>query len=137
MERLNYNQGTQNLLEGLAEGNKCYWRYQSVNHGGTIPVGHISTERMFDGEAPEYIEEGCSCYDNPYQLAEYMSNEMLDLDKTDVILFVGRHMGYGLDEEDIVLVEEEGNVMYSISLRDFHKYFLNINEDTYLSLIHI
>lgn len=122
MERLIYSEETQNLLEQLTEGNKCYWRYQDSKHNGIIPVGHESHERIYEGEAPEYVEEGCSCYDNPYQLMEYLGNENNDLDKTDVVLFVGRHMGYGLDEEDIVMVRDEEDVMYSLSLRDFFKF---------------
>jgi hypothetical protein len=125
MERLTYSAETQKLLEELTEGNKCYWRYQDAEFGGIIPVGHQSNERCFEGEAPEYIEEGASCYDNPYQLLQYMADEGNNLDKTDVVLFVGKHMGYGLDEEDIVMVEEESDCMYSLSLRDFYKFALN------------
>lgn len=125
MERLTYNADTQKLLEEVTEKNQAYWRYQDACYGGVIPVGHQSNERIFDGEAPEYIEEGASCYDNPYQLMQYMNNENNDLDNTDVVLFVGRHMGYGLDEEDIVMVEEENDCMYSLSLRDFYKFCRN------------
>jgi hypothetical protein len=132
MERLIYNEATQQLLIELAEGNKCYWRYQDSKFGGLIPIGHKSFERIAcDEDDAEYIEYGCSCYDNPWQLVEYMSNENNDLDKTDVVLFVGRHKGYGLDEEDIVEVEEESDVLYSLSLRDFYKFCANIDEDTY------
>lgn len=130
MERLIYSADTQRLLEELAEGEKCYWRYQDAEFNGIIPVGHISHERIFEGEAPEYIEEGASCYDNPYQLFRYMQGEGNNLDETDVVLFVGKHMGYGLDEEDIVVVEEESDCMYSLSLRDFYKFLFNI-EDMY------
>lgn len=125
MERLVYNEATQKLLEEITEKDQAYWRYQDSCYGGVIPVGHHSNERCFDGEAPEYIEEGASCYDNPYQLLQYMDGEGNDLDKTDVVLFVGKHMGYGLDEEDIVMVEEESDCMYSLSLRDFYKFALN------------
>lgn len=125
MERLTYNKETQNLLEDLAVNNKCYWRYQDACFGGVIPVGHESYERVFEGEAPEYIEEGASCYDNPFQLLQYMNDEILDEDKTDVVLFVGDHRGYGLDEEDIVRVEEESDNLYSMSLGDFYKFCSN------------
>lgn len=127
MERLTYNEATQKLLEEITEKDQAYWRYQDASFGGIIPVGHLSFERCYDGEAPEYIEEGASCYDNPYQLMQYMNNENNDLDKTDVVLFVGRHMGYGLDEEDIVMVEEESDCMYSLSLRDFYKFCSKAN----------
>ena len=131
MKRLDYNKDTQNLLLEMAEQEMCYWRYQSSSHNGIIPVGHESHERIFEGEEPEFIEEGCSCYDNPWQLLEYLADEGQDLDKTDVVLFVGNHMGYGLDEEDIVKVTEESDVMYSLSLRDFYKFAFNISEDLY------
>lgn len=124
MERLVYNEATQRLLEEITEKDQAYWRYQDSCFGGVIPVGHISTERCY-GEAPDNIEEGASCYDNPYQLMQYMNDEDNDLDSTDVVLFVGRHMGYGLDEEDIVMVEEESDCMYSLSLRDFYKFCEN------------
>lgn len=130
MERLVYSADTQRLLEDLTEREACYWRYQDAEFKGIIPVGHQSNERIFEGEAPDYIEEGASCYDNPYQLFRYMQDEGNDLDTTDVVLFVGKHMGYGLDEEDIVMVEEESDCMYSLSLRDFYKFLFNI-EDMY------
>lgn len=122
MERLTYSAETQKLLEEITEKDQAYWRYQDAEFGGIIPVGHISHERCYAGEAPEYIEEGASCYDNPYQLMQYMNDEALNLDSIDVVLFVGRHMGYGLDDEDIVMVEEESDCMYSLSLRDFYKF---------------
>jgi hypothetical protein len=131
MKRLTYCENTQKLLFDLAEREACYWRYQDACYNGLIPVGHKSFERIYEGEEPEFIEEGCSCYDNPWQLLEYMSNEYNDLDKTDVVLFTGRHMGYGLDEEDIVIVREENDVMYSLSLRDFYKFAINIEKDLY------
>ena len=106
MTRLEYSESTQSLLLEMAEKEMCYWRYQGAHHNGLIPVGHESHERIFEGEEPEFVEEGCSCYDNPWQLLEYLANENQDLDKTDVVLFVGKHMGYGLDEEDIVKVTE-------------------------------
>lgn len=125
MERLIYNQNTQKLLEELTEKKICYWRYQDSCYGGLIPVGHQSFERMYEGEEPEHIEEGCSCYDNPYQLLQYMSDEYIDLDKTDVVLFLGRHKGYGIDEEDIVMVEEESDILYSLNVKDFYKFCKN------------
>lgn len=131
MKRLVYNNEVNDLLLDMAENDKCYWRYQDSKHMGLIPVGHESHERIFEGEEPEYIEEGCSCYDNPWQLTEYTSDEVLDLDNTDVVLFVGNHKGYGIDEEDIVQVTVESDVLYSLSLRDFYKFVLNIEEDFY------
>lgn len=131
MERLTYSVDTQKLLEDLIEKEACYWRYQDAEFNGIIPVGHLSNERIFEGEAPDYIEEGASCYDNPYQLFRYMQGEGNDLDKTDVVLFVGKHKGYGLDEEDIVMVEEESDCMYSLSLRDFYKFLFNIENMYY------
>lgn len=126
MERLIYNEETQKLLEGLTEGNKCYWRYQDKEFGGVIPVGHKSFERVYSGEAPEYIEEGASCYDNPLQLMNYiMGDTFIEKSEQDVVLFVGRHMGYGLDEEDIVMVEEESDILYSMDLLDFLKFCSN------------
>lgn len=131
MKRLKYNEDTQDLLLEMAEKDMCYWRYQGAHHGGLIPVGHESHERIFEGEEPEYVEEGCSCYDNPWQLLDYLSNEFNNLDKTDVVLFVGKHMGYGIDEEDIVKTTEESDMLYSLSLRDFYKFVFNIPEDLY------
>lgn len=131
MKRLEYNQETHDLLIELAEKEACYWRYQGAHHGGLIPVGHTSHERIFEGEEPEFIEEGVSCYDNPWQLLEYLADESQDLDDTDVVLFVGEHVGYGLDEEDIVRVTEESDVLYSLSLRDFYKFAINLPEDLY------
>ena len=125
MLKLTYNKDTQKLLEELAENNMHYWRYQDSKHGGVIPVGHQSHERMFEGENPENIEEGCSCYDNPYQLFEYTLDEVLDEEKTDVVIFCGRHMGYGIDEEDIVKVEEKSDILYSLSLKDFYRFCKN------------
>lgn len=126
MKRLEYTTEIQNLLEDLAEGNSCYWRYQHKHHNGIIPVGHESNERVFEGEAPEFVEEGCSCYDNPYQLLQYVLDDCFIKDEDyDVVLFVGSHMGYGLDEEDIVMVEEESDVIYSLSLLDFYKFCSN------------
>ncbi|CAI3193052.1 hypothetical protein [Clostridium neonatale] len=136
MKRLIYNEDTQALLEELTEGNKCYWRYQGDHHNGIIPVGQQSHERIFEGEAPEYVEEGVSCYDNPLQLFQYMQSDFaIDMDKTDVVLFIGKHMGYGLDEEDIVMVEEESDCMYSLSAKDFYKFLANA--DIYYNNINI
>lgn len=131
MKRLTYNKETHNTLLNMAEGEQCYWRYQDAEHGGTIPVGHQSHERIFEGESPEYIEEGCSCYDNPWQLLQYLSDELHPVDKVDVVLFLGKHIGYGLDEEDIVKVREESDILYSITLRDFYKFAFNLQDDIY------
>lgn len=106
-------------LDDVAKNKKCYWRYQESIFGGTIPVGHRSHERMYEGEEPEYIEDGVSCYDNPYSLFDYMSNEYNDPDETDVVLFDGYRVGSGIDEEDIVEVTDESDILYSLSLRDF------------------
>lgn len=132
MERINiYNEEIHQLLEEGTEKESWFWRYQDASYGGLIPINHKSYERTAcDEEDAEYLEEGCSCYDNPYQLLDYMSNEMLDLDKTDVILFVGNYQGKGLDDEDIVLVEEESDIKYSMSLRVFYKFCCNA--DIYL-----
>lgn len=124
MKRLNYDAKTNSLLLDITENNKCYWRYQDSRHGGTIPVGHQSEERIYDGDEPEYIEEGCSCYDNPFQLTEYLMNEYQDLDRTDIVLFKGTYMGVGADNEDIVYVNKEEDILYSLSLRDFYKFIL-------------
>lgn len=131
MERLKYNEETYNILLNMAENEICYWKYQSSRYQGLIPVGHKSNERMFAGEQPEHIEEGCSCYDNPWQLVEYMQDESLDLDKTDVVLFLGTHVGYGIDGEDIVRINKEEDILYSLSLRDFYKFIMNIPSDLY------
>lgn len=126
MKRLTYNTDIQTLLENLTEENKCYWRYQGAHHNGVIPAGQQSHERIFEGEAPEHVEEGVSCYDNPLQLFKYMQSDFaIDMDKTDVVLFIGKHMGYGLDEEDIVMVEEESDCMYSLSAKDFYRFLAN------------
>lgn len=125
MERLVYNKNTQKLLEELAENSTCYWRYQDSSHGGVIPVNHISHERMYSGESPDYIEDGCSCYDNPYQLLEYMSNEYLEEDNIDIVIFCGEHKGYGYDEEDIVQVTEKEDILYSLNLKDFYEFCKN------------
>jgi hypothetical protein len=131
MKRLEYSQETHDLLLEIAEEGSCYWRYQGSHHNGLIPVGHKSNERIFEGEEPEFEEEGCSCYDNPWQLLEYLAIDGQDLDKTDVVLFVGDHVGYGIVEEDVVEVTEEDAVMYSLSLRDFYKFAFNVPEDLY------
>lgn len=131
MKRLKYSQETYDLLLNLAEDETCYWRYQDAKHKGIIPVGHNSHERIFEAEEPEYIEGGASCYDNPWQLVSYVRDEGQDLDTTDVILFVGDYMGTGIDGEDIVKVTEESDVLYSLSLRDFYKFTINIPEDLY------
>lgn len=131
MKRLTYNKETFDLLLEIADKKFHYWRYQDSKHGGKIPVGHQSYERMFEGEEPECIEEGCSCYDNPWQLVDYMSDECLDLDKTDVVIFTGQYVGYGIDDEDIVIIEEESDILYSLSLRDFYKFILDVPSDLY------
>lgn len=123
MERLVYNETTHIILEEGIEKEWFYWRYQDSAYGGIIPVDHQSHERTACGKNDaEHIENGCSCYDNPYQLMEYLSDENHDLDKVDVILFTGEHCGYGFDEEDIVKVTEEADIFYSISLREFYKF---------------
>lgn len=122
MKRLKYNEETQILLEELAENELHYWRYQDSKFNGNIPIGHTSHERMFTGESPEHIEEGVSCYNNPLQLFKYTLDEVLDEEKTDVIIFCGRNMGTGLYDEDIVKVTEESDLLYVISLKDFYKF---------------
>ena len=122
MERLTTSEETQELLEGGAESNKWYWRYQDSKWSGLIPVGHKSFERMGEDVTPNFIEDGVSCYDNPYQLLEYLKDEDNNIDTTDIILFVGTHNGIGKDEEDIVNIDSETDVKYSMSLRDFYEF---------------
>lgn len=131
MLRLEYNQETQELLEGIKG---LYWRYQSTKHNGIIPVDHKSHERMYATDTPEYIEEGVSCYDNPYQLLNYMHDEFFEFTEEEaegleVVIFSGEHTcTYGLDEEDIVTPEE---TIYTVRLYDFWMFCKNANEDLY------
>lgn len=130
MKRLIYSTETQKLLEDLAVGDKYYWRYQDKEFNGLIPAGHKSNERVYDGESPEFIEDGCSCYDNPFQLLKYMDDvNILNIKNYDVVLFVGSHKGYGMDNEDIVMVEDETDIMYSLSAKDFFKFCVNADID--------
>lgn len=135
MERLIYNKNTQELLENISG---LYWRYQESEFCGLIPQGHKSHERMYS-ENPEYVEAGVSCYDNPYQLLDYMKDEFYSYTEEssngmDVVIFEGTHTGtYGLDEEDIVEAEE---VIYSMSLWDFWQFCKNADEDLYYLSCH-
>lgn len=122
MKRLKYSKEMINILNDWAKSNGSYWRYQDSEFGGVIPVGHKSHERMYETDEPGNVEEGASCFDNPYQLFDYISNEYLDMDTTDVVLFTGNYIGSGIDDEDIVAVKEESDIFYSLTLRDFHKY---------------
>lgn len=131
MLRLEYNQETQQTLETITG---LYWRYQRTQYNGTIPQNHKSHERMYATDTPEYIEEGVSCYDNPYQLLDYMRDEFYyfnedEAEGLEVVIFAGEHTGtYGMDEEDIVTPEE---TIYVISLYDFWSFCKNANEDLY------
>ena len=127
MKRLINKNEINEILNDMAKGEKCYWRYQGAHHNGMIPVGHQSHERIYETDEPEYTEAGVSCYDNPVFLANYLADEDNDLDETDVVLFLGRQIGTGIDDEDIVEVTEEADIQYSLSLRNFIKWTLETN----------
>lgn len=120
-------------FQEIVDSNTYLWRYQEKKHGGKIPVGHKSHERCVQELEPENVEQGVSCYSNPYQLCGYLlDGEVFDkvtLDRYneeyEVVLFEGEIIDEGMDGEDIAEVEENC-VKYTMSIRDF---FTMLKED--------
>ena len=126
MKRLVYGEEMVNILIDVIEKDSYYWREQDIKHNGVIPAGHRSHERIVMGNEPEYIEDGVSCCGNIYELLRYMEDEGNDLDTTDIVLFGGRWIGEGLDNEYIVEVGENA-VDYSFTLRDLYKCLYSLD----------
>jgi hypothetical protein len=66
----------------------------------------------YDPENPEHVaayrREGVSCFRTPEELIEYFTDQqaVCPLDRAEVVEFVGRAVGIGLDEEPLAIPEK-------------------------------
>jgi len=134
MIKLNLNGETIKMLNELVENENHFWRMQEVKFNGIIPMGHQSHERIY-GEEPEFMENGVSCFDNPFQLINYTLDELIsdsDFKEMEIVIFTGKYLNDGLDNEDIVEILDENAVDYTISALDFYKWLMNYEEEFYV-----
>ena len=99
-------------------------------------MGHKSHEWNYDGDEPEHKEVGVSCYNNPWDLWEYLCDRgFYKPEELDIVIFGGSKVDDGYDDEDIVEVGEDC-VIYSFPATVFDSFLIDSkndpdNEDNY------